>query len=157
MNNITLTRKQLCDLVWSTPLNALAKKYLVSSIELKKICVKMDIPLPKTGHWTRISMGKSVEILKLSDDYSGEQEVTLTLREEGDQSNKGFPSPIVALEQEIEKEQKLLLIVPDRLTNPDKLIIVAKESLNSKKPYSFGKNNSGFLQTIDQKSSLLLI
>lgn len=38
---------------------------------------------------------------------------------------------MITAEEEIEKEQNLLLIVPDRLTNPDKLIVAAKESLTN--------------------------
>jgi len=131
MNNQTLTRKELYDLVWSTPFTTLAKKYLISDNGLRKICLKMDIPLPKSGHWGKIQFNKPVEIIKLSPDYSGEKEIALALRQEGDES-KGSPSQIIALEKEIKSKEEQSLVVPDRLTNPDKLIIAARESLIKK-------------------------
>lgn len=56
MNSETLTRKELYDLVWSKPFTTLAKKYLISDNGLRKICLKMDIPLPKSGHCSKTSL-----------------------------------------------------------------------------------------------------
>lgn len=36
MEKVTLTRKELYDLVWSTPMTAIAKKYLISDVGLQK-------------------------------------------------------------------------------------------------------------------------
>lgn len=134
MNNQTLTRKELYDLVWSSPFSTLAKKYLISDNDLRKICLKMDIPLPKSGHWGKIQFNKPVEIIKLSKDYSGENEIILTIREEGDDGAK-VSSPLSALQTKLETNFVDSLIVPDRLTNPDKYTIAAKESLTKKEIY----------------------
>ncbi len=135
MNQVIFTRKELYDLIWSEPTSSIFKKYNLSYSGLKKICTSMDIPLPKSGHWQKIQFGKAVSIEPLSSEYSGEKEITLFLKGEGDQNNLNLLSPIEILQQEIEHDFKLLLIVPDKLTKPDELIIPAKGSLTQKRPY----------------------
>jgi len=49
-------------------------------------------------------------------------------------SNDGV-SPLKILQNEIENDLKSKLYVPEKSTNPDKLIIAARESLNSKDRY----------------------
>ena len=60
MEQVTLTRRELYDLVWSTPMTAIAKKYLISDVGLRKICISMNIPLPRAEHWEKIKAGKPV-------------------------------------------------------------------------------------------------
>jgi hypothetical protein len=55
------TRKELYDLVWATPMTKLAKRFGISDVGLRKICVKHDIPTPPLGYWTKLNFGKSVE------------------------------------------------------------------------------------------------
>jgi len=62
MEMATLTRRELYDLVWSTPMTAIAKKYLISDVGLRKICISMNIPLPRAGHWEKIKAGKPITI-----------------------------------------------------------------------------------------------
>jgi len=150
MENQTLTRKELYDLVWSIPFTTLAKNYLISDNGLRKICIKMDIPLPKSGHWGKIQFNKPVEITKLSSDYSGEQNITIAIRQEGDAS-KGLPSPELILEKEIITKHAEEVVVPDRLTNPDKLVIQARDLLTEKRGYS---SSDGIVNTYGQALSI---
>ena len=53
MEKVTLTRQQLFDLVWSEPLLTLSKKYVISDVGLRKMCVRLSIPLPRIGHWAK--------------------------------------------------------------------------------------------------------
>jgi hypothetical protein len=48
MDGIKLTRKELYDLVWSAPFTILAKKYSISDVGLRKICIRMIISFPKS-------------------------------------------------------------------------------------------------------------
>ena len=146
MNSIKLTRKELYDLVWSSPFTALAKKYLISDVGLRKMCIRMEVPFPKSGHWVKVQFKKPIEIIKLPTNYSGEKEVTLILREEGDESLKGKPSPEVALKQEIEDNPLLNIVVPDALTKPHKLIVETKNAhINNENRHS--KNFTGYLRS----------
>jgi len=123
MEQVTLTRKELYDLVWAQPLSRLAKKYKISDNGLRKICKRMNIPIPAMGHWQKIQYGKKVIITKLPVKYEGKDEITLGQKGEGDIN---VDSPIVQqrrLIQSIENTKDLPLEVPDRLSSrPDKLI-----------------------------------
>ena len=64
--NITaLTRPELYDLVWSTPMRVLAPKFGLSDVGLAKICKKNDIPRPPVGYWAKVEHGKKVRRPKL--------------------------------------------------------------------------------------------
>ncbi len=49
MEKITLTREELYHLVWSELMITIANKYLISDTGLRKICIGMDIPLPRSA------------------------------------------------------------------------------------------------------------
>jgi hypothetical protein len=123
MGHVTLTRKELYDLVWAEPLSRLAKKYKISDNGLRKICKRMNIPIPAMGHWQKIQYNKQVIITKLPAKYEGKDEITLGEKGEGDVN---IDSPIVQqlkLIQLIDQSKDLPLTVPDRLSSrPDKLI-----------------------------------
>lgn len=126
MRNIILTRKDLYDMVWATPMITLAKKYSITDSGLRKVCKRMNIPLPKPGYWERMKVGRPDVIEKLSEEYSGVNEVTLSLRsdEEGN-INSIVKSKKVKSEDEVDPAFR----VPEKLTNPDKLIVNTKECI----------------------------
>lgn len=72
-----LTRQELYDLVWSTPMLKLAKQFRLSDNGLRKICKKHDIPLPKGGYWQKIQYGKSIKKPALPP-YKGEDKIIIT-------------------------------------------------------------------------------
>ncbi len=51
-------REKLYDEVWRTPMSHLAKQYGLSDQGLRKVCVKLQIPLPVRGHWAKVEAGK---------------------------------------------------------------------------------------------------
>ena len=57
----TLTREALYDLVWTTPLKALATRFHVTSVELAKVCDRLAIPRPTQGHWARLLHKHEIE------------------------------------------------------------------------------------------------
>lgn len=135
MEKETLTRNELYDLVWSVPLLTLSRKYAISDVGLRKICVRMEIPLPKAGHWQKLKFNKKTNQPKLSANYNGDKEVSLSLRTEEMKNITATPSASKILQQQIEQEMKPALSVPEKLSNPDKLIVTARESLNRKDRY----------------------
>jgi hypothetical protein len=86
-NEIHLTREELYGLVWSEPMQRLAKRFNISDVGLAKICKKMNIPRPERGYWQRKERGyavKQIPLPSLKDPYK--QEIRLvrpksTLRE----------------------------------------------------------------------------
>jgi len=123
MEQVTLTRKELYDLVWTEPLSRLAKKYKISDNGLRKICKRMNIPIPAMGHWQKIQYGKRVIVTKLPTKFEGKDEITLDEKKAGDID---VDSPIALqrkLIQTLESTKDLPLKVPDRMSSrPDKLI-----------------------------------
>lgn len=57
---IRLTRRELCEQVWSEPLWDVAGRYGISDVGLAKLCRRHAIPLPGRGHWQRRAAGKPV-------------------------------------------------------------------------------------------------
>ena len=137
MEKQTFTRKELYDLVWSESLLSLSKKYNISDVGLRKICIRMSIPLTQNGHWQKIQFGKKVDKPSLQVTYTGDQEITLTLRSGDTNEVADGLSHLKTLQKEIETDLKSKLIVPEKLTNPDKLIVAAKNSLMSQKPDNY--------------------
>jgi hypothetical protein len=138
MDEIKFTRRELYDLVWSEPLTAIAKKFETYDYVLRKACKDFNIPLPKSGHWMKIQFGKPVDIEPLDEDYDGPNDVSLseTLSTEKIISVSVELSPLEALKTEIENDKRVSLVVPDRLTKPDKLIESLKKELEERTGYS---------------------
>lgn len=56
---LSLTRKQLCDMVWSTPMLRLARTFQCSSTWLARICRDAAVPVPPRGYWAKRRAGKA--------------------------------------------------------------------------------------------------
>ena len=56
--NHILSRKALHDLVWTDPVETVAKRYNLSGNGLAKVCRKHGIPLPPRGYWAKVQHGQ---------------------------------------------------------------------------------------------------
>lgn len=112
MNKEILTRKELYDLVWSSSLVSLSKKYSLSDNGLRKICIKMNIPLPRAGHWVKLQVGKNVPVIVLPEPYEGDTTITLSLRTDSEKTGIDTYTPLASLTKEIKTDPELSLIVP---------------------------------------------
>lgn len=54
-------RDQLYEEVWKTPISRLCKQYGLTSYGLRKLCIQLQVPLPRQGHWERVAAGHHVE------------------------------------------------------------------------------------------------
>jgi len=130
---ITFSRKQLYDMVWKEPLSKLSKKYKISDNGLRKVCRSMKVPFPRHGYWQKVQSGKKSVKVKFIEKFDGKLYCTLFLREKDTNSAESIISPLKSLMIEIENDESLSLKVPDRLSNPDDLIIQARRSFEDKK------------------------
>jgi hypothetical protein len=146
MENTILTRQELYDLVWENPLSKLAKKYNLSDNGLRKVCKKLDIPLPKNGHWQKIQYNKKVSKEKLPLNNTVETSITLKFRDNSETIINGIENELNQLTKEIKSELKETIIFPEKLTRPNQLIIDAKNDLKTKEP-SYYHNIKGLLNT----------
>lgn len=146
MENIELTRKELYDLVWENPLSKLAKKYSLSDNGLRKVCRKLDIPLPKNGYWQKIQYNKKVNQEKLPVNNTVENSITLKFRDNSETIINGVENELNQLTKEIKNELKETIIFPEKLTRPLQLISDAKNDLKTKEPEHY-HNMKGLLNT----------
>ncbi len=54
-------RERLYEEVWSEAVTKVAKKYGLSDVGLRKICINLSVPLPPPGYWAKASAGKVVK------------------------------------------------------------------------------------------------
>lgn len=57
-NDLTLSREDLYELVWSKPMVELAKDLGMSDVALAKRCRKAGVPVPGRGYWARVAAGQ---------------------------------------------------------------------------------------------------
>lgn len=126
METVELTRKQLYDLVWSTPISKFTLKYALSNDGLKKICKQFEIPMPQSGYWLKLKYNKKVKIEKLNPVFGGIDKIIMTVREEGSNINVD-QTPLTIRSKEIENDPNAPLIVPETITKPDILTIQTQD------------------------------
>jgi hypothetical protein len=61
VDNSKWDRNELYEKVWQLPLRKLAAEYGVSDVALGKVCRKLKVPLPGSGHWTKIECGHTIK------------------------------------------------------------------------------------------------
>ena len=136
MKEITLSRKELYDLVWSTPMTQIAKKYEISDNGLRKICKRHEIPIPSIGHWQRIAHGRKTSKIKFVEKTNDPDKISLRLRDGAIVKNL---IPRATAETYPEMDFK----VPKQLTEPHKLIIQSEKILRAKIK-ELQKHNPGY-------------
>ena len=131
MDQITLSRKELYDLVWSEPMLSISRKFRISDRGLGKMCNRMKIPTPYPGYWRQVERRKNPPKTRLGRGRAGGQ-TTITLVRRG--VEEGPVSPFVILRRQIELEHHSDLSVPRRFGRLHPLIANAKEGLNNGPP-----------------------
>jgi hypothetical protein len=54
-----VTREELYELVWSTPMIRVAEKFEVSGSYLARVCTELRVPRPERGYWAKLAVGKA--------------------------------------------------------------------------------------------------
>jgi hypothetical protein len=54
----TVTRTEMYERAWTTPMTTLAKEFGISDVGLRKLCKRAGIPLPPGGYWMMKQYGK---------------------------------------------------------------------------------------------------
>lgn len=55
----TISREQLYELVWTTPIARLAPRYGLSDVGMAKLCDRHKVPRPPRGYWARLAHGQA--------------------------------------------------------------------------------------------------
>lgn len=160
----TLTREQLYEKVWSTPILQLAKEFGMSDVGLAKVCRKHSIPRPPVGYWQKLKAGKKVRRPALPNPKPDEPttvRMSGTFIEESDKIRQEeqlalFSEVRPLLEAETRPENKIT--VPRSLNSPDPLIVRTMADLKKEKyPRRYGRVEAGQEGTLDVRVKKELI
>jgi len=69
---LKIKRDLLYNEIWEISASGVAKKYNVSYADLLRICKEIDIPIPPSGYWMKLSFGKPVEKIQLPESQQSE-------------------------------------------------------------------------------------
>lgn len=136
MDQVILSRKELYELVWKESMLSLSKRFDISDVGLRKICLRMGIPLPPAGYWAKIQFGKKVKQARLSTQHKGEETIQLRLRDENSTTSKNNSARSTKI-LEVENDSKVVLQVPEKLSKPDTLISLSRTVLSKQKPDTY--------------------
>lgn len=135
-----LTRKELLDLVWQTPLSELGPKFGLSDNGLRKICKKHHIPTPPVGYWTKVKFGKHVPKPPKLKPLKIEPVIELSVKENGDES-LSYLAQYYILAKKLKADKNLDFSIPEKVKKFIEEVRFAKSIINKTHPDSknFGK------------------
>ena len=64
-------RESLYKEVWLVPVWAVAARYGISDVGLRKVCQKLGVPMPPLGYWARVAAGQMPRVTPLSTSHKG--------------------------------------------------------------------------------------
>lgn len=133
----TITRKELYDEVWSTPVSKLAPKYNLSDVGFAKFCKRCDIPRPPRGYWAKLEAGQKVKRTPLPK-HEDEGEIKVHVPNPGEVEAKE------KARVETEKRENLLpkIEVAETLRGCHRLVSAANDAFEGVK-----KRDDGLLHT----------
>lgn len=134
MQQLNLSRKELYDLVWDEPMLTLSRKFKISDTGLRKLCLRLKIPLPKAGHWQKLKFGKKVKKVALPVLNDPNLQTTLELRNVEGIYTIPEPSPVKALQKEIASFLAQPPGAAEKPARPDKLVAELHKLLRAQKP-----------------------
>jgi len=76
-----LTRAELYEKVWATPMRTLGQEFGISDVGLAKVCRKHNIPVPPVGYWRRKETGYKVTQPPLPAAEDGREHLDIYIRE----------------------------------------------------------------------------
>jgi hypothetical protein len=133
------TREELYELVWTTPILRLARRFGISDVGLTKTCRRHNIPTPKAGHWAKKRHGKIVRrtslppcndpvLATITFDHSNE----VTAKEPAPPPPplaSTFFDPELGRLAEIEAGDENPIVVSDSLRSPHPLVVRTHDGL----------------------------
>lgn len=137
-----LTREELYERVWSTPMRHLAAEFGLSDVGLAKLCERHKIPRPSRGHWAKVERGKRVQQRPLApiDDKSLQ---TIRFHEchisNGAGAKKLAADPEIAALIEAELAPENRISVQQNLSGAEAIVTATRESLSGRDADDYGR------------------
>ena len=146
-----MSREELYDLVWKTPMSRLAPTFGLSDVGLRKVCKRHGIPTPPLGYWAKVAHGKRANRPRLPTPKEGQSgDIYLVVHPQQSMS------PSVAAEQDEAVASALeyppIVVSVERPSKLHPLAAATGRALRARKP-----DDEGFLHTADSSSVRLSI
>lgn len=68
-----VSRQELYELVWSTPMTKVAEKLQVSNSYMARVCTALNVPRPGRGYWAKLAVGGAPRREPLPEPQPGDQ------------------------------------------------------------------------------------
>lgn len=133
VKEVRISREELYEQVWSERLSDIIKKYYISENGLIKKCREWNIPLPNLKYWIKLKDTTNPPERIPLPKYSGYDMEYFKLREDYERTKESIQKKIFSIKKEIEEDPKIDLMVPEKLSKPDPIIIAAKNEFYKKK------------------------
>ncbi|MBE0538789.1 MAG: hypothetical protein IH620_03680 [Ignavibacterium sp.] len=127
VKTIIFNREALYHKVWRKALMLVAADYGLSDNGLKKICIKMNIPIPYNGYWAKLKHGKDVFQTPLPNLKPGDLE-TYKLEIEEKQKIELLEKYKKLIELEENPENKI--VVPEKISRLHPLVKLTKDYIS---------------------------
>jgi hypothetical protein len=131
-SRLVFKRDILYQEVWTAPIRTVAKRYGLSDVGLKKICIKLNIPVPPQGFWLRKRLGHSIvptPLPRLRPGEPAQHEVTQQRSAVQIEPESDVDKMILS-----ETDSGQAIKVSERLTHPHPLVAKTDAALKGKKP-----------------------
>ena len=132
----TITRIELYNQVWSTPILHLSKAHALSGVDIVKICREHDIPRPLRGYWAKKEFGNAPQQTPLPDpgkDYCIEMRKPERKRPAGPQATSSAKKSRIQVAPSLDGCHALVSLASKQLqaakTNSNHLLILPEEAV----------------------------
>ena len=136
-----LSREELYERVWSTPMRTLAAEFGLSDVGLKKTCTRLRIPTPERGYWAKKAAGQRVRQAPLPKLPASVRPESMTVDFGAVQNAAAAaaaplepPTGPVAEQRAFESRPENRLTVPDVLETPHRLVAATVVAMRAAKP-----------------------
>ncbi len=128
---VRLTRRQLYDEVWATPMAQLCKKYGLSDVGIAHLCKRHNIPRPPRGYWRQKEVGRAPPQTPLPLPKR-ESEIVIKDASSG-AANKHPPHPHIEVAETLDGAHELVRKALEKLqaapTDDDGFIVAPEKTL----------------------------
>ena len=135
----SVTRAELYEQVWSTPMLKLAAQYDISNVGLAKICRRLAIPTPGLGYWARIQHGQKPTRIALPPLKQGIP-TTATIRPSSARLGSAGSAPAP-------RPAPPAIPIPDDLSSPHPAVRALRKALRGEKAHQGILSLGGTSQT----------
>jgi hypothetical protein len=152
VTHIYVSREELYEKVWNTPVYRLAPEFGLSDRGLAKLCARMEVPVPGLGYWRKVELGHKVKREPLLNPSQSCQ-LRATIWVEGlaykASAKKAEVDPLITQVKEFESRPGNLIVVPEAISTLHPLVKNTLKSIRSARVDDYGRCRPSEKETLD--------